>query len=106
MRFLQACEGLCEASALAETDYPIGQVYYSQGAGLRFAQAEILRNSVCPRRSTGSSDSQNLFAGAPIDRISKRTTAQLHGACIGAGIEMTAFAGPDGRDEPTLRFPK
>ena len=32
-------------------------------------------------------------AGAWIDRLRDRTRAQVHGACVGAGIELAAFAG-------------
>jgi enoyl-CoA hydratase/carnithine racemase len=31
-------------------------------------------------------------AGACVDRVRDRVTARLHGACIGAGIEIPAFA--------------
>jgi hypothetical protein len=49
-------------------------------------------------------------AGAAVHRVRERVTAHLHGACIGAGIEVPAFAGtveadPDARIQlPELRM--
>ena len=86
-------EALCEALSFAEADHSMQRVLL-QGAGRSFcaggdldefglardaAQAHLTRTTRSPARL--------------IDRISHRTTARLHGACIGAGIEMTAFAG-------------
>ena len=87
------CEGLCEALALAETDYSIGQVLL-QGAGPSFCAGGDLEEFGLARDAALAHLTRTTRSPARlIDRISKRTTAQLHGACIGAGIEMTAFAG-------------
>ena len=100
-------DALCEALALAETDHSIGQVIL-QGAGPSFCAGGDLDEFGLARDAALAHLTRTTRSPARlIDRISQRTTARLHGACIGAGIEMTAFAG-HGRPRrmPTLRFPK
>ena len=46
-------------------------------------------------------------AGAAVHRLRERTTAQLHGACIGAGIEIPAFAGRvEARSDVRIQLPE
>lgn len=86
-------ESLLEAVQLAELDTSIAQIEL-RGAGTAFCSGGDLDEF-------GIAD--DLVAAylvrlerAPwriIDRLRDRVTAQVHGACIGAGIEMAAFAG-------------
>lgn len=86
-------DALCEALALAETDHSIGQVIL-QGAGPSFCAGGDLDEFGLARDAALAHLTRTTRSPARlIDRISQRTTARLHGACIGAGIEMTAFAG-------------
>ena len=86
-------DALCEALALAETDHSIGQVIL-QGAGPSFCAGGDLDEFGLARDPALAHLTRTTRSPARlIDRISQRTTARLHGACIGAGIEMTAFAG-------------
>ncbi|PPJ26668.1 enoyl-CoA hydratase/isomerase family protein [Nocardia nova] len=86
-------ESLLEALQLAELDPSIGQVEM-RGAGPVFCSggdldefgiatdlvaAYLVRLERAPWRI--------------IDRLRDRVTARVHGGCIGAGIEMAAFAG-------------
>jgi enoyl-CoA hydratase/carnithine racemase len=86
-------ESLLEALQLAEVDSTItevcidgaGPVFCSGGDLAEFGTATDLVAAYLVR-----------LARAPwsvIDRLAGRVTVRVHGACIGAGIEMTAFAG-------------
>lgn len=86
-------DALCEALALAEADHSIQRVLL-QGAGPSFCAGGDLDEFGLARDAALSHLTRTTRSPARlIDRISRRTTARLHGACIGAGIEMTAFAG-------------
>jgi enoyl-CoA hydratase/carnithine racemase len=86
-------EALLEAVLLAEADETIGQVEIS-GAGPAFCSGGDL-NEFGTATDLGAAYLVRL-ARAPwrvIDRIAARVTVRAHGACVGAGTEITAFAG-------------
>nr|WSY49210.1 enoyl-CoA hydratase/isomerase family protein [Streptomyces sp. NBC_00886] len=86
-------DALCEALQVAVSDpsiarvdlYGHGPAFCSGGDLAEFgtsrdpAQAHLVRVHRSP--------------GALLDRCAPRVTAHLHGACVGAGIELAAFAG-------------
>lgn len=86
-------DALCEALQVAVADpsihrvdlYGSGPAFCSGGDLAEFgtsrdpAQAHLVRVHRSP--------------GALLDRCASRVTAHLHGACVGAGIELAAFAG-------------
>jgi enoyl-CoA hydratase/carnithine racemase len=85
-------EALLEAVLLAEADETI-QVEIS-GAGPAFCSGGDL-NEFGTATDLGAAYLVRL-ARAPwrvIDRIAARVTVRAHGACVGAGTEITAFAG-------------
>jgi enoyl-CoA hydratase/carnithine racemase len=86
-------EALLEAVLLAEADETISQVEIS-GAGLAFCSGGDL-DEFGTATDLGAAYLVRL-ARAPwrvIDRIAARVTVRAHGACVGAGTEITAFAG-------------
>jgi enoyl-CoA hydratase/carnithine racemase len=86
-------EALLEAVLLAEADETVGQVEIS-GAGPAFCSGGDL-NEFGTATDLGAAYLVRL-ARAPwrvIDRIAARVTVRAHGACVGAGTEITAFAG-------------
>jgi enoyl-CoA hydratase/carnithine racemase len=86
-------EALLEAVLLAEADETIGQVEIS-GAGPAFCSGGDL-DEFGAATDLGAAYLVRL-ARAPwrvIDRIAARVTVRAHGACVGAGTEITAFAG-------------
>lgn len=85
-------DSLCEALTLAETDHAIERVML-QGAGPSFCAGGDLDEFGLARDAALAHLTRTTRSPARlVDRISQRTTARLHGACIGAGIEITAFA--------------
>ena len=86
-------EALLEAVLLAEADETISHVEIS-GAGPAFCSGGDL-NEFGTATDLGAAYLVRL-ARAPwrvIDRIAARVTVRAHGACVGAGTEITAFAG-------------
>jgi enoyl-CoA hydratase/carnithine racemase len=86
-------EALLEAVLLAEADETISQVEIS-GAGSAFCSGGDL-DEFGAATDLGAAYLVRL-ARAPwrvIDRIAARVTVRAHGACVGAGTEITAFAG-------------
>ena len=100
-------EGLCEALALAETDYSIGQVIL-QGAGPSFcAGGDLEEFGLARDAALAHLTSHNPFAGAP-----DRSYFQAHHRSTAWCLHWCGYRDDrirracDGRDEPTLRFPK
>ena len=86
-------DALCEALALAVEDTSVRSVVLD-GAGACFSAGGDL-DEFGAARDAGIAHASRLTrsAGALIHRLRDRTEARLHGACIGAGIELPAFAG-------------
>ena len=86
-------DALCEALNLALADASIAEVVL-EGAGACFSAGGDL-SEFGEARDAGLAHASRMTrsAGALLHRLRRRTTARLHGACIGAGIELPAFAG-------------
>lgn len=85
-------DGLLEGLALAERDATISKVELS-GAGPAFCSGGDL-DEFGTATDVAEAHSVRLaaHAGLAVHRLADRVTAHLHGACIGAGIEIAAFA--------------
>lgn len=86
-------DALCEALALAVEDETLASVVLD-GAGACFSAGGDL-DEFGQARDAGIAHASRLArsAGALMHRLRDRIEARLHGACIGAGIELPAFAG-------------
>lgn len=86
-------DGLCEALELAMADDSVQHVVLD-GAGACFSAGGDL-DEFGEATDAGVAHASRMArnAGALIDCLRNRIEARLHGACIGAGIELPAFAG-------------
>ena len=86
-------DGLCEALGLAMADDSIRRVVLD-GAGPCFSAGGDL-DEFGEATDAGLAHASRMArnAGVLIDCLRDRVEARLHGACIGAGIELPAFAG-------------
>ena len=86
-------DGVVEALRMAELDPTIATVELS-GAGKSFCSGGDLDEfGTAPNVSAAHLIRVRQSAGLAIHRCADRVRARLHGACIGAGIEVPAFAG-------------
>lgn len=85
-------DALCEALALAVEDASVRHIQL-EGSGACFSAGGDL-DEFGEARDAGIAHASRLTrsAGALIHRLRDRVEARLHGACIGAGIELPAFA--------------
>ena len=86
-------DGLCEALEMAMADDSVRHVVLD-GAGACFSAGGDL-DEFGEATDAGVAHASRMArnAGALIDCLRDRIEARLHGACIGAGIELPAFAG-------------
>jgi hypothetical protein len=86
-------DGLLEGIDLALCDRSIAQVVLS-GAGPAFCSGGDL-DEFGTAQDVGEAHRVRMraHAGLALSRLTDRLTVQLHGACVGAGIELPAFAG-------------
>jgi Enoyl-CoA hydratase/isomerase len=83
---------LCEALLLASSDPTIGRVILA-GAGPSFCSGGDLDEfGSFPDPATAHVTRLTRSAGRLIAAIAQKVEAQIHGACMGAGIELPAFA--------------
>ena len=86
-------DALCEALTLAVEDPSIERVMLD-GAGACFsAGGDLDEFGEARDAAVAHASRMTRSAGALIHRLRERIEARLHGACIGAGIELPAFAG-------------
>lgn len=86
-------DGLCEALTLPLADASITEVLL-EGAGACFsAGGDLTEFGEARDAALAHASRMTRSAGALLHRLRDRTIARLHGACIGAGIELPAFAG-------------
>lgn len=100
-------DGLCEALELAMADDSIRHVVLD-GAGACFSAGGDL-DEFGEATDAGVAHASRMArnAGALIDCLRDRIEARLHGACIGAGIELPAFAGRIvARDDAFFQLPE
>ncbi|MFJ6573957.1 enoyl-CoA hydratase/isomerase family protein [Streptomyces sp. NPDC091292] len=100
-------DALVEALAFAERDPSLkeivlagsGPVFSSGGDLAEFGRARDLATAHLVRTRGG--------AARALHRLRDRTTAQVHGACVGAGVELPAFAGRvTAAEGTTFRLPE
>ena len=85
-------DGLCEAMAVACSDPSIGEVVID-GAGESFCSGGDLDEfGSFPDPATAHALRSTRNAGRMISGVAKRVRAEVHGACVGAGVELPAFA--------------
>lgn len=86
-------DALTEALAVPALDDTITHVVLA-GAGPSFCSGGDLDEfGTTPDLATAHFIRTNAGAGSLLHHIAARTKARVHGACVGAGIELAAFAG-------------
>ena len=94
---------LVEAFGLAAVDPSIAEVHL-RGAGPDFcAGGDLDEFGTFPDPATAHLVRLQQSVGRSIAAVADRVTAHLHGACVGSGIELPAFAGTVVA-APTARF--
>ena len=84
---------LVEAFGLAAVDTSIGEVHL-RGAGPDFcAGGDLDEFGTFPDPATAHLVRLQQSVGRSVAAVAGRVTAHLHGACVGSGIELPAFAG-------------
>lgn len=85
-------DGLCEGLAIADADDSITRVTL-RGRGKNFcAGGDLDEFGTAPDPATAHVIRSTRHAGRSMHAIADRVTVHVHGACIGAGIELPAFA--------------
>ncbi len=85
-------DALCEGLALAVADDHIEEIVFS-GAGASFCSGGDLDEfGTLPDPATAHVIRTTRSAARLLARCAERVRAELHGACVGAGIELPAFA--------------
>ncbi|MEE2679534.1 MAG: enoyl-CoA hydratase/isomerase family protein [Myxococcota bacterium] len=85
-------DDLCEALSLAVTDESIEEIVLS-GAGASFCSGGDLDEfGTLPDPATAHAIRTTRSAARLLERCANRVHATVHGACVGAGIELPAFA--------------
>ncbi len=86
-------DALVEALQLAQADHDIERVIL-RGAGKCFSTGgDLTEFGTAPDPATAHSVRTLRLPGRELAACARRVEAQLHGACIGSGIEFPAFAG-------------
>jgi len=100
-------DALVDALRVAALDTGIGSVTL-RGAGPAFcAGGDLDEFGTTPDLATAHFVRTRAGAGELLHRIASRTEVCLHGACVGAGIELAAFAGRVvARADTTVRLPE
>ena len=85
-------DGLCEALELAMADDSIRHVVLNGSGACFSAGGDLDEFGEATDAGVAHASRMARNAGALIDCLRDRIEARLHGACIGAGIELPAFA--------------
>jgi enoyl-CoA hydratase/carnithine racemase len=89
----QLRDALVDALTIAELDDTVGRVVLD-GAGPSFcAGGDLAEFGTTPDLATAHFVRTRAGAGLLLHRLAGRTEVRLHGSCVGAGIELPAFAG-------------
>ncbi len=85
-------DGLVSALEVARIDETVS--VYIDGRGLAFSSGgDLAEFGTAPDPATAHLVRIRHGAGLVLDELQDRTTVKIHGACIGAGIEVPAFCG-------------
>lgn len=85
-------DALCTALQLALTDDSIAQINL-QGAGACFSSGgDVAEFGLASDPATAHLIRRQRLPGALMAQCAARVSCRLHGACIGAGVELPAFA--------------
>jgi enoyl-CoA hydratase/carnithine racemase len=78
------------------------------GAGPNFCSGgDLAEFGALPDPATAHSIRTQRSAGWRISQLANRVTVHLHGACVGAGIELAAFAGTvEATEDATMALPE
>jgi hypothetical protein len=100
-------DALCNAFELVDADASIREVHIF-GAGASFCSGgDLSEFGLATDAAVAHRIRIERSVGRAIHRSADRVTAHLHGACIGAGIELSAFAARVVADETTqIRLPE
>jgi hypothetical protein len=100
-------DGLIEALRLATADSSITAVEL-RGAGANFCSGgDLSEFGTTPDPVTGHLVRTSRSAGVALAAVGDRVTAYLHGACVGAGIELPALAAHvTATPDTTFRLPE
>ena len=86
-------DALCEALALAVAD-PSLEAIVLDGAGASFSSGgDLVEFGTRPDPATAHAIRSTRSAGRLLASCAPRLVVEVHGACVGAGIELPAFAG-------------
>jgi hypothetical protein len=86
-------DALCNALALAQLDHRLRSVILA-GKGPAFcAGGDLAEFGLARDAAVAHATRSTRNAGAYLHALRDRVTCHLHGACIGAGIELPAFTG-------------
>jgi len=86
-------DGLCDALSIAEWDRSVQHIVL-RGNGPSFCSGGHLDEfGTAPDVARAHITRLRQHVGLAVHRLSSRTTAELHGSCVGSGIEIPAFAG-------------
>ena len=100
-------DALVDALRIAVLDDTVAQVVLD-GAGPSFCSGgDLAEFGTAPDLATAHFVRTRAGAGLLMHRVADRVEARLHGACVGAGIELPAFAGRViARPDTTFRLPE
>lgn len=100
-------DALVDALALAELDDTVTHVVL-RGAGPSFsAGGDLAEFGSTPDLGTAHFVRTRAGAACRLHRLAGRVTVHVHGACVGAGVELPAFAGHVvAAPETTFRLPE
>lgn len=103
----QVRDALVDALRVALLDDGVARVVLD-GAGPAFCSGGDLDEfGTAPDLATAHHVRTRAGAGRPLHRLAARTEVRVHGACVGAGVELPAFAGRVvARPDAVFRLPE
>ena len=98
---------LCAALSVAESDPSIGLVELSGTGPVFCSGGDLDEFGTSPGPVPAHLVRTTRNAGIALSRISERVVARVHGRCVGAGVELPAFAGRVvAASDATFRLPE